>query len=49
MLKICPKFNRISIAYHLPYVLNPFILLKLIHKFTSGVEIDNNYINSKLQ
>ena len=34
---------------NLPYVLNPLILLKLIHKFLSGVEIDNNHINSKLQ
>jgi len=33
----------------LPYVLNPLILLKLIHNLMSGVEIDNNYINSKLQ
>jgi hypothetical protein len=33
----------------LPYVLNPLILLKLIHKFMNGVEIDNNNINSKLQ
>jgi hypothetical protein len=33
----------------LPYVLNPLIPLKLMHKFMSGVEIDNNNINSKLQ
>jgi len=33
----------------LPYVLNPLILLKLMHKFMSGVEIDKNNINSKLQ
>ena len=33
----------------LPYVLNPLILLKLIHKLTGGVEINNNNINSKLQ
>ena len=34
---------------NLPYVLNPLILLKLMHKFISGVEINNNNINSKLQ
>jgi hypothetical protein len=31
------------------YVLNPLILLKLIHKFMNSVEINNNNINSKLQ
>jgi hypothetical protein len=34
---------------NLPYVLNPLIPLKLLHKFISGVEVDNNNINSKLQ
>ena len=33
----------------LPYVLNPLILLKLMHKILGGVEIDKNNINSKLQ
>jgi hypothetical protein len=33
----------------LPYVLNPLNLLKLMHKFMSGVEINNSNINSKLQ
>jgi len=35
--------------HFLPYVLNPRILLKLIHKFVSDVEINNSNINSKLQ
>ena len=41
--------NHYEISYILPYVLNPLILLKLIHKLTGGVEINNNNINSKLQ
>ena len=37
------------LTHILPYVLNPLNSLKLIHKFVSVVEINNNNINSKLQ
>jgi hypothetical protein len=47
MLKICPKFNRVPIADHLPYVLNPLILLKLIQNMKKDVEINNSNINFK--
>jgi len=50
---ILAYFNRNLSFYEmsciLPYVLNPLILLKLIHKFVSDVEINNSNINSKLQ
>jgi len=47
--KIAISFDGVPDAYILPYVLNPLILLKLMHKFLGGVEIDKNNINSKLQ
>ena len=43
------SYRTTMISDFLPYVLNPLNLLKIIHKFMSGVEINNNNINSKLQ
>jgi len=44
-----PNLSLDEMSDSLPYVLNPLNLLKLMHKFMSGVEINNSNINSKLQ
>jgi len=46
---IVADWMRANWWHKLFYVLNPLILLKLIHKFMSDVEINNNNFNSKLQ
>ena len=45
---ICQEisYENALVLCNLPYVLNPFILLKLMHKFMSGVEINNKNISS---
>jgi len=52
LITYCAKNKGISdknFSENFPYVLNPLILLKLVHKFMSCAEINNNNINSKLQ
>ena len=51
--KVCPgypiKTNPAETWHYLPYVLNPLNPLRLLHKMTTSVQIDNININSKLQ